>query len=247
MTPIRADNLLTPHGFFTRNGGVSEGIYASLNCGEGSSDAPASVARNRARVAAELGARALVSVHQVHSANVCRVAGPHPGDKPKCDGMVTTAPGVALGALSADCAPVLLEDRAAGVVGAAHAGWKGALAGVCDATVAAMVAAGADRARISAAVGPCISQASYEVGPEFMDTFLDNDPDFDAYFAGGTGDRLQFDLPRFVLDRLRAAGVDDAVWVGHCTYADPDRFFSWRRCCHEGVADYGRLVAAICL
>lgn len=250
MTPITADNL-TPakHGFFTRQGGVSTGMYDSLNCGEGSADNGEDVAVNRARVAGHFGlnGRALLSLHQVHSPDVVHVTGPFSDGKPKADAMVTTVPGLVLGALSADCAPVLFEDRAAGVIAAAHAGWKGALAGVLEATTEAMVSAGANRGSIRAAVGPCLSQRNYEVGPEFVETFMDQDPDFAQYFAGSAGDRAMFDLPRFALDRLRTAGISNPEWTGHCTYADPNRFFSYRRSCHDNMSDYGRLVAAITL
>lgn len=241
LHPIRSPDLSAPHGFFTREGGVSSGRYESLNCGPGSSDAPDAVAENRARVAAALGAGQLVSVHQHHSADVVTVEGAL-AERPKADAMVTAAPGVALGVLTADCAPVLLQSADGGIVGAAHAGWRGALAGVTDATVAAMRALGAGGVR--AAVGPTISQRAYEVGPEFMDEFMADDMENVRFFAGGAGDRMQFDLPSYLLHRLRAAGVE-AAWTGHCTYSDPAKFFSYRRTCHEGGGDYGRLVAAI--
>ncbi|MGF1500367.1 MAG: peptidoglycan editing factor PgeF [Paracoccaceae bacterium] len=246
--PITAREIPAPHGFFTRLGGVSTGLYESLNGGPGSADAPAAVAENRARIAAALGAAHLVSVAQVHGATALEVTGPWPDaslhGRPEADAMVTATPGVALAILTADCAPVLLVDPAAGVVGAAHAGWKGARAGVLDSVVAAMEAKGAGRSRIRAAIGPTIGQASYEVGPEFVERFLDDDPETARFFAGGRGDRAQFDLPGYCLWRLRAAGVE-AVWTGHCTYADPARFFSYRRATHAGAPDYGRLVAAI--
>jgi len=186
----------------------------------------------------------LVSVHQVHSPDVVTLTAPF-SEKPKVDAMVTATPGLALGVLSADCQPVLFADTKAGVIGAAHAGWKGTQAGVLEATLDAMEALGADRARICAVIGPSISQRAYEVGPEFMEDFLLDDPDSDRFFAGGEGDRVQFDLPGYGLARLRAAGVGDAEWTGHCTYTDPARFFSYRRATHAGEADYGRLIAAI--
>jgi len=186
----------------------------------------------------------LVSVHQVHSPDVVTLTAPF-SEKPKVDAMVTATPGLALGVLSADCQPVLFADTKAGVIGAAHAGWKGTQAGVLEATLDAMEALGADRARICAVIGPSISQRAYEVGPEFMEDFLLDDPDSDRFFAGGEGDRVQFDLPGYGLARLRAAGVGDAEWTGHCTYSDPARFFSYRRATHAGEADYGRLIAAI--
>lgn len=244
--PILADPLRgLPHGFFTREGGVSTGIYATLNGGPGSGDDAAAVAENRARIAAHLGISALVSVHQVHGDRVEHVMAPWEGSRPKADAMVTDRPGIGLAVLTADCAPVLLADRAANVVGAAHAGWKGALGGVLEAVLDAMVALGAERGRIVAAVGPAISQRAYEVGPEFVEQFLDEDRAYGRLFAGGRDDRAMFDLPGFCLYRLREAGVAEAGWTGHCTYADAARFYSYRRACHAGEPDYGRLVAAI--
>ena len=244
LDPIRADSISAPHGFFTRIGGVSTGRYEGLNCGPGSDDDPAAVTENRARVTAALGAEYLASMHQVHSAEAIHIAGPYEGERPKLDGMATATKGVALGALHADCAPVLFEDAEANIVGAAHAGWRGALGGVTDATIAEMVKLGAKRENIAAAIGPCISQRAYEVGPEFMDEFMADDMENARFFAGGQGDRMQFDLPGYLLNRLREAGVR-AEWTGHCTYSDPARFFSFRRVCHEGGGDYGRLVSAI--
>jgi YfiH family protein len=246
LAPICADSLTTTHGFFTRNGGVSAGIYEGLNCGPGSSDDADHVRENRSRVAAALRAQSLSSLHQVHSPDVVVLDTPIIGEKPKADAMVTATPGVALGILTADCAPVLFEDAAAGVIGAAHAGWRGALGGVTDATIAAMIDLGADRERIRAVIGPTISQRAYEVGPEFLDSFMAEDPEASRFFAGGQGDRMQFDLPGYLVNRLRAEGVG-AEWTGHCTYSDPARFFSYRRSCHQSEPDYGRLVAAICL
>ncbi len=260
MQPIMADVLGgVAHGFFTREGGVSAGVYASLNGGWGSGDDAAAVAENRARIAGRLGAAHLVSLHQVHSADAVAVTGPWGGpgvgsgcgsgeaDRPRADAMATDRPGLALAVLTADCAPVLLADARAGVVGAAHAGWKGALGGVLEAVVEAMEALGAERDRIVAAIGPTISQRAYEVGPEFVERFLEEDRENGRYFAGGPGDRAVFDLPGYCLGRLGAAGVGVAAWTGHCTYSDPRRFFSYRRACHRGETDYGRLVAAIAL
>lgn len=252
MNPIIAEGLRgVAHGFFTREGGVSGGIYASLNGGPGSGDDGAAVVENRRRIAGRLGNRHLVSVHQVHSADALVVTEPWTGDRPRADAMATDRPGIALGILTADCAPVLFADTQAGVVGAAHAGWKGALAGVMEATVEAMQGLGAERDRIAAAIGPVISQRAYEVGPEFVERFLDDDPENGRFFAGGqsgaTGDRAMFDLPGYCLSRLRAAGIGAAEWTGHCTYSDPRRFYSYRRACHAGEPDYGRLVAAITL
>lgn len=249
LSPIKADNLTAgKHGFFTRSGGVSSGIYEGLNCGVGSKDEAEHVRRNREKVAETFGLERskLVSVYQVHSADAVHVVDAFEGDAPKCDAMVTATKGIALGILTADCAPVLFEDATAGVVGAAHSGWKGAIGGVLDATVEKMVEIGAARENISATVGPCISQRAYEVGPEFVEEFMDFDPAFSSYFGNGNGDRALFDLPRFVMDRLRASGLDDVSWTGHCTYSDPEKFFSYRRTCHHNEPDYGRLISVIC-
>ncbi|WP_288928104.1 peptidoglycan editing factor PgeF [uncultured Maritimibacter sp.] len=235
------------HGFFTRKGGASSGVYAGLNCGGGSDDQADAVAMNRARMAAAMGAEPvdIAGVHQVHSPDVVTVTEPQTGDRPKADGLVTNTPGIVLTVLTADCEPVLFADREAGVVGAAHAGWRGAIEGVLEATVDAMVALGARRENINAVIGPTISQPNYEVGPEFMDRFMDEDPENGRFFAGGEGDRVQFDLPAFGLHRLREAGVGHAEWTRHCTYADPARFYSYRRSVHRNEADYGRLISAI--
>ena len=249
VNPIRADGLQgVRHGFFTREGGVSTGIYAGLNCGVGSNDAPENVAENRRRVAVSLGAEpeALTSLYQVHSADVITIDEPLSGERPKADAMVSKTPGIALGVLSADCAPILFSDRTNGVIGAAHAGWRGALAGVAVNVITKMEALGAKRETMKAAIGPCISQAAYEVGPEFVDTFLESDPENVRFFGQGKGDRAQFNLPGFLLSKLAEAGVE-AEWTGHCTYSDPDRFFSYRRNTHDGLSDYGRLIAAITL
>ncbi|MCR8550920.1 peptidoglycan editing factor PgeF [Salipiger sp. P9] len=239
LSPLR-------HGFFTRKGGASSGVFAGLNCGNGSSDQSEIVAINRARVAAamEVAPELLINVHQVHSAKVAVVEGPHPGPVPEADAVVTATPGVALAVLTADCQPVLFADAQAGVVGAAHAGWRGAIDGVLEETVAAMVALGATREKIAAVIGPSISQRAYEVGPEFFDDFMGEDPANARFFAGGAGDRMQFDLPGYGLHKLREAGVS-AEWTRHCTYSDPERFFSYRRSCHEQEADYGRLISVI--
>jgi len=234
------------HGFFTRKGGASSGIFAGLNCGGGSSDQSQAVRINRDRVAEAMAlpSEALVSVHQVHSARVQVVDAPF-GARPKADAMVTATPGLALAILTADCQPVLLADAGAGVIGAAHAGWRGALDGILGNTVAAMEALGAERSRIRAVIGPTISQRHYEVGPEFFDRFMQVDPAHARFFANGTGDRMLFDLPGFGLACLREAGVGHAEWIGHCTYGDAARFFSYRRSVHRGEVDYGRLVSVI--
>lgn len=230
------------HGFFTRKGGASSGIFAGLNCGPGSSDQAEMVAINRARVAEAMGAAPadLITVHQVHSPDVVTVTGPHTGPVPQADALVTTTPGIVLGVLTADCQPVLFADRDAGVIGAAHAGWRGTKEGVLEATLDAMEALGAARARITAVIGPTISQAAYEVGPEFVYAFIDEDREAARFFAQGAGDRAMFDLPAYALWRLRAAGVGHAEWTRHCTYRDSDRFYSFRRTTHQGEADYGR-------
>jgi len=239
------------HGFFTRAGGVSGGLYAALNCGLGSGDRPERVHDNRARAMAALGLEepALATVYQVHSAAVATVDGRWPeDDRPQADGLVTRRRGVALGILTADCAPVLLADAEAGVIGAAHAGWRGALAGVLEATVGAMVAAGARRARIAAAVGPCIGPDSYEVGPEFPDAFGAREPADRAYFRPAPRDgHWLFDLPGYAVGRLTAAGVEATEWTGHDTLADAAAFFSYRRAIHRGEPSYGRLLSAIAL
>ena len=243
---ITSDALQARHGFFTRKGGASSGIFSGLNCGTGSSDQTEIVAINRARVAEAMGvgAEALVTVHQVHSARALPVTGPL-SIRPEADALVTATPGILLAVLTADCQPVLFADGKAGVIGAAHAGWRGAVDGVLEATLEAMEGLGADRSRITAVIGPTISQAAYEVGPEFLDRFRAEDEASTRFFANGTGDRLLFDLPGYGLHRLRQAGVGQAEWTGHCTYRDPERFYSFRRTTHAGEADYGRLIATI--
>ncbi len=247
LEQLTSDALHLPHGFFSRRGGASSGIFEGLNCGYGSTDQAEVVTINRSRVADAMSVSSenLVTVHQIHSADALHVTGPHTGPTPQADAMVTATPGVALGILTADCQPVLFEDSQAGVVGAAHAGWKGALDGVLDATVDAMEALGARRDRIVAVIGPSISQLAYEVGPEFFERFQDEDPSSARYFSGGKGDRMHFDLPGYGLGRLRAAGIGHAEWTRHCTYGDPDRFFSYRRSVHACEADYGRLISVI--
>lgn len=243
---LTSDALAARHGFFTRKGGASSGIFAGLNCGTGSTDQAEIVAINRARVAEAMGAapEALVTVHQVHSARAVAVSGPL-SIRPEADGLVTATPGVLLAVLTADCQPVLFHDSAAGVIGAAHAGWRGAVDGVLEATLDAMEALGALRRRIHAVIGPTISQKAYEVGPEFFDRFQGEDPDSTRFFVGGANGRMHFDLPGYGLYRLRLAGVGQAEWTGHCTYTDAARFYSYRRTIHAGEADYGRLISAI--
>lgn len=248
MLEILTSDSLAPHrhGFFTRKGGASSGVFTGLNCGQGSSDQSEVVRLNRARVAEAMQVEPahLVNLHQVHSPDVITVSGPFE-TRPKADAMVTATPGLALAVLTADCQPVLFADSKAGVVGAAHAGWRGARAGVLEATVAAMEALGATPARIRAVIGPAISQAHYEVSEDFFEDFLSEDPENARFFANGVAGKYQFDLPGFGLHRLRAAGVEHAEWTRHCTYADPDRFFSYRRATHAHEADYGRLISVI--
>ena len=244
---LTADCLApTQHGFFTRRGGASSGVFSGLNCGTGSTDQTEIVAINRSRVAAaiEVPVECLMGVHQVHSADVVHITNPQ-AEKSRADGMVTKTPGLALSVLTADCQPVLFCDHAAGVIGAAHAGWRGALNGILEATMDAMEGIGARRENITAVIGPSISQAAYEVGPEFLEDFLTQDPDYSRFFIQGIHDRYLFDLPGFGLFRMRDYGVGHAEWTRHCTYSDPDRFFSYRRTVHAKEADYGRLIAAI--
>lgn len=235
------------HGFLGRRGGVSAGIHAGLNVGVGSDDDRGAVARNRdlARDAVLPGA-ALVTVHQVHSADVVTVTKPFAGERSRADAMVTRTPGLLLGILTADCAPVLFADAAAGVVGAAHAGWKGAIGGVTDATIAAMEALGADRARIAAAIGPCIARASYEVDAAFADRFCAVDPENERFFTEGRRkSHFQFNLEGYVAARLAAAGIGRVEALGMDTYANDTRFFSYRRATHRGESDYGRQISLI--
>jgi len=254
-SPIEADCLAeiggVAHGFFTREGGVSTGLYASLNCGTGSKDDREDVLENRRRVAASLaaGADRILTCHQVHSADAIVVTEPWPvGGNPKADALVTRVPGIVLGALAADCAPVLFADAEARVIGAAHAGWKGALTGILEATIAAMEREGARRSRIRAALGPCIGPGAYEVGPEFEARFLEADPQSGRFFRRPSAEaRPHFDLPGFVLARLAAAGLDTVESCTRCTYADESGLFSYRRATHRGEGDYGRQVSAIVL
>lgn len=253
--PVIASPLLATlpgvrHAFFTRQGGVSEGLYASLNVGRGSGDDPGHVAENRARAAAALGrtTRELSTCYQIHSAHPIVTDAPLGDARPEGDAVVTRTPGVLCGALAADCAPVLLADPEARVVAAVHAGWRGALAGVVEAAVAAMASLGASPARISAAVGPCIGPASYEVGLDFLGAFVAADASHARFFSpGAAAEKRLFDLPGFVLSRLAAAGVPRAEWIGCDTYPDAGRFFSNRRAVHRGERDYGRLLSAITL
>jgi polyphenol oxidase len=239
------------HAFFTRAGGVSEGVYTSLNGGPGSDDAPAKVVENRARMAAALGVPPdhLLTAYQIHSPDVVTVERPWDAQqRPRADAIVTRVAGLAIGVTTADCGPVLFADEAAGVIGAAHAGWRGAATGVLEATIAAMERCGADRARVTAALGPMIRQANYEVGPEFVARFTADDAANERFFqpAARPGHAL-FDLPGYIAARLAAAGIARVEDLGHCTYADATRFFSYRRSTHQREADYGRHISAIAL
>lgn len=251
MLEILTHHNLRPvrHGFFTRKGGASSGLFEGLNCGRGSSDQAEIVSINRARVADAMGVapERLATVNQVHSADVVTITDPDQipvAASTPADALVTSLPGVALGVLSADCQPVLFADPEAGVIGAAHAGWRGAQAGVLQATADAMRALGATDIR--AVVGPCITQRAYEVGEEFFDEFTTDEPKNQQFFSGGPNGRPMFNLPGYGLAMLREAGVD-AEFIGHCTYSDPEKFFSYRRSVHQSQADYGRLISAIVL
>ena len=237
------------HGFFTREGGFSQGLYASLNCGFGSDDEAEIVTRNRKLVSELMNVEAdkLLTVHQYHSAEVLVIEPPHDVTAPpKADAMVTKVPGLALGVLTADCVPVLFADAEAGIIGAAHAGWKGAVAGVCEATIDAMEKLGAKREAIMASIGPSISQSSYEVGPEFRAQF--RAADAEAFFIAATRpEHFMFDLKGFVAQILKRAGVGQVDILPHCTYAQAEKFFSYRRTTHAQEADYGRQISAISL
>jgi YfiH family protein len=256
VKPLAAPNLDdipgVAHGFFTRGGGVSSGIFASLNCGPGSSDARDAVIENRrialSSLCPERDAQ-LVTIYQVHSADALCVQDPWAVDNPpRADAMASDRPGIALGILTADCAPVLLADGQAGVVGAAHAGWRGALSGIVGSVVHAMESLGARRERIAAAVGPCIGQQSYEVGSDFRIRFLEADRANEQYFnAGIRPAHWMFDLESFVTDCLKREGVENVARLGACTYAQEGEFFSFRRATHRGEADYGRQLSAIML
>jgi YfiH family protein len=237
------------HGFFTRQGGVSEGIYAGLNVGIGSNDDSERVRRNRTRVAGWFGLplERLATVHQVHSPDVVVVDAAYAGERPQADAMVTASPGVVLGVLSADCGPILFSDGTNGVVGAAHAGWKGALGGVLENTIDAMISLGADRQNIVACLGPSIGPDSYEVGPEFVERFLASDASYEEFFSPSEkSGHAYFDLPALTLRRLDQAGVQ-AITLALDTYPDEKRFFSYRRTTHRGEPDYGRQISAIAI
>ena len=253
-SPIRAEALTInglTHGFFTRQGGVSTGLYGSLNGGLGSDDKSENVHENRRRMAETLGASPehFLSLYQIHSADVITVTTPWPvQDRPKADAMVTRLEGVTLAIATADCGPVLSADREAGVIGAAHAGWKGAFTGVLEATLDAMEKLGAKREHITAVLGPTISQKAYEVGPEFKAQFLAADIDHAMFFSPGERpEKSLFNLPAFITYRMKEAGVGTCVDLAICTYSDETQFFSYRRTTHRAEKDYGRLISAISL
>jgi purine-nucleoside/S-methyl-5'-thioadenosine phosphorylase / adenosine deaminase len=239
------------HAFFTRSGGVSEGVYATLNGGVGSNDAPEKVAENRARMAAALGVapERLLTAYQIHSPDVVVADAPWPSDqRPRADAIATRTPALALGVSTADCAPLLFADAQAGVIGAAHAGWRGALSGVIEATVAAMEKLGAQRARIAAALGPTIRQPNYEVGPEFVARFNAADTDNARFFIpSDRSDHAMFDLAKYIAGRIERSGIVKFEDLGLCTYTEPERFFSYRRMTRLGETDYGRHINAIAL
>ena len=239
------------HAFFTREGGVSDGVYASLNGGVGSNDIPDKVAENRARMAAALAVPAdrFITAYQIHSPNVVVADRPwSPEERPRADGIVTRTAGLAIGISTADCGPVLFADTEAGVVGAAHAGWRGALTGVLEAAIVEMEKLGATRSRIVAALGPTISQANYEVGTDLVERFVSQAPSNERFFAeGARSDHVQFDLPGYIVSRLERAGIGSVENIGQCTYADPGRFYSYRRATHRAETDYGRHINAIAL
>ena len=249
IAPLQALGISA--AFFTREGGVSEGLYAALNCGYGSGDDPEAVRENRRRAMErfDLSPDALVTLYQVHSPTVVEVEQPwRPGGAPKADGMVTAKRGVALGVLTADCAPVLFADAEAGVIGAAHAGWRGAFTGVLEETVAAMTRLGATPGNIRAAIGPCIAQSSYEVGPEFHERFVGADSGNAAFFrASSRRSHHLFDLGGYVTRRLESLGLAEILTTGEDTAADAERYFSYRRATLSGEKDYGRLLSAIAL
>jgi len=247
---IKSPNLSNVnHGFYTRLGGASSGIFSGLNCGIGSSDQREIVEINRARVAEDMGGNGsnLIALHQFHSAKVVTVDDAFM-DRPHADGVISNRKGDILTILTADCQPVLFHDPDAGVIGACHAGWKGALAGVIGATVEAMINLGATRENISAAIGPCISQAAYEVGAEFRENFVSHNPTFDTFFTAGAHEgKFQFDLPAYGLYTLNEERIKSAHWIRECTYSNEEYFYSYRRTTHRAQADYGRLISCITL
>lgn len=254
MMTLQAETLALSgirHAFFTRDGGVSTGVYASLNGGIGSADDATHVAENRARMAAALGVepRCLITAYQIHSPQVIAAEEPWPADaRPRADGIVTRTPALAIGVSTADCGPVLFAEPQARVIGAAHAGWRGALGGILEATIAAMERLGAARAKICVALGPMIRQPNYEVGPDLIERFAAEDRESGSFFApAARAGHALFDLPGYIAARLHRAGLRQVEDLDACTYADAARFFSYRRATHRGESDYGRHVNAIAL
>jgi polyphenol oxidase len=254
LNPVTSPALLAlpnlHHAFFTRQGGVSDGLYHSLNGGLGSSDTRDAVLENRQRMAQHMGVptERFLSVWQVHSADAVAVTGPWQGERPKADALVTATPGLVISIATADCGPILFADSKAGVIGAAHAGWQGAFKGVMENTIIAMEQLGARRATIRAVIGPMLSQANYEVGPEFVERFLAQDAAHARFFAPSPKPgHAMFDLPAYNRARLEASGIGGVEDLGLCTYADEERFFSYRRTTHRKEPDYGRLISAIAL
>ena len=246
MTPhLTSKSLSVSHGFFGLQGGVSSGTYKSLNAGLRSDDDKVKVTENRARIQRELGAKHLISLHQVHSDRVVIAEDAKSGDV-EADGLVTTVPGLAISALSADCGPVLMADTKAGVIGACHAGWRGALSGIIESTVATMCELGATPDNITAVLGPCIGPDNYEVGEEFKAEFCEIDSNYASFFHVPEGKKAHFNLPGFILSRLAIMDIQ-AEWTGHCTYAHPEEYFSYRRNTHKGINGYGRNLSAILL
>ena len=250
LANIRSSRLKNfRHGFFTRKGGVSKGIYKGLNCGLGSSDDEKTVLRNRDLVAQHMGTclKNMITVHQIHSveAIICNRTFE---TSPKADALVTNTPGLLLSVLTADCQPVIFADEKNSVIGIAHAGWRGALNGVLNSTINKMEALGAERNQISAVIGPCISQNAYEVGLDFFEKFNSANKKNKNYFTYSSDTKkYHFNLPNFSLNLLEDEGISSIEWTGHCTYSDPKKFFSYRRSCHKNESDYGRLISAIML
>ena len=251
--PFKTHDLLAhdaiSHGFFGRQGGVSQAQYASLNIGQGSDDLEANIVENRERVAQALGASgpSLMSLSQIHSTEVLIVDKPFSGVPPKADGLVTKTPGLAISALSADCGPVLFWEPETRIIGACHAGWRGALSGITTQTIRAMESLGAKREHIQAVLGPCISQENYEVGHAFRDTFVAEGEAYDRFFRLGPKQKPHFDLKRFILAKLRAEGLTKIDALPDCTYGQPDAYFSYRYNTHHSLGDYGRNISAIML
>ena len=253
IPPYKTHKLLEhdgiTHGFFGRQGGVSKGQYESLNIGHGSNDDTMTITENRARVATALGTTEtqLISLSQIHSTEVIILDAPFKGETPKADGLVTKTPGIAISALAADCGPVLFCDPQAAIIGACHAGWRGALAGVTTQTIAAMESLGASRGNIQAVLGPCISQDNYEVGHDYRDTFVAENESYDRFFCLGPNRKPHFDLKRFILAKIRKAGVTQIDSLPDCTYAQPKEYFSYRYNTHQGLEGYGRNISVIML